>query len=90
MSKSKEVQLNFCELTPAKYGKLHNPPLTGAAVVNRCKQGLLDAYQTEGGRWKIKIPKGDAVSRDEYDKVVRENIELKAKIEAAGKLLSIA
>lgn len=81
MYKSQEAQLNFIELTPPQYGKIHNPPLTGAAVINRCKQGSIkNCYQTAGGRWKILIQKGETANREDFEKLRQENADLRAAI----------
>ena len=82
------VELNFTEMTPAQYGKMLSPPLSPATIIRRCQQGLLDAYQTEGGHWKIKVFKNETITKEQYESVKKENELLKAKIIAISKLIT--
>lgn len=76
----KEIELNFYEVTPAQYGKLLTPPVSAATIVNRCNQGLLNAYRTEGGHWKIRIPRNESITTDEYEKLKDENVRLRSAL----------
>ena len=56
-------------------------------VKKLCRNGLLDYFMTEGGHYKIKVMQ-DGVSREQYDKVVEENIRLKTIVANANKLFA--
>ena len=81
-----QMQINYKELTPAQYVEKHG--LGEAAVRSRCKQGILNAYRTDGGHWKIRDYLNEVVDRAAFEALLSENIELKAKIETIKKALS--
>ncbi len=82
----KEVVAPFIELTTEQAGKLFG---TSAQVERRrCEQGLRDCFRTDGGQWRIKIRPNDVVSREEAEALRNENATLKAKLEAAQRVLT--
>lgn|GEM_PF-2117772 len=84
-----QPQLPFTEMTTTEYAKAMG--ISDSTVRRRCEQGLLDAYKLNddlsGSRWVIKVPKGDTVSRAQYERLLRENSELKTVIALIRKLL---
>jgi len=84
---TKEITPNFYYLTPQKYSDKTGLPY--GTVLYLCKNGDLDAHSTDGGQWHIKVLKENAVSPEEHRKLQEENIELKATLNAARKLLAI-
>ena len=72
------------ELTPAQYGKKYG--MGEAAVRARCEQGLINAYRTEGGHWKIRDYPNDVVDRKVYENLLTEHAKLKVKLESIAKL----
>lgn len=85
MQPLKEVTINYCEMTPAQYGK--KVGLSASAVKKRCEQGQLRANRTEGGHWKIIVPKEDTYPKEEVEAIIKENTELRARLEAARRAL---
>lgn len=63
--------------TISKYAKQSG--LSNQQVKTLCEQQCLPSFKTEGGHWRIIINQ-DSVSIDEYQKVLQENLFLKAKI----------
>lgn len=51
-------------------------------------EGKIEYFRTEGGYYKIKVG-GDTVSNDLYEKVVRENAELKTTIKNLKNILTL-
>lgn len=51
-------------------------------VKRQCNLGKLECFRTEGGYYKIKVMKNDGVPREEFNKVVEENIRLKTLIDS--------
>ncbi|MDR1558534.1 MAG: hypothetical protein LBS84_02330 [Clostridiales bacterium] len=79
-----EPTVDFYEVTPVQCGKIMNPPISGATVLSRCKQGILPfkCYRTEGGHWKILLPKKLYSSNAIEQTLKNENAKLKLVIEA--------
>jgi len=57
-------------------------------VKRQCRIGKLECLMTEGGHYKILV-RQNAVSREEYEKVVRENEKLKTIIQNVNLATSI-
>lgn len=55
-------------------------------VKRQCNLGKIECFKTETGRYKIPIRK-DSISREQYEKLLKENIELKTIINNAKKIL---
>ena len=54
----------------------------GAEEIKRqCRIGKIECLRTEKGHYKIPIYEGDAVSREQYEKVLKENVKLKTILE---------
>lgn len=55
--------------------------LSQTEVRRLCEQGLIPATRKgKGGHWYISVTAPDTVSRDDYNKVLLENRELKTKL----------
>lgn len=81
----KNLEFNFILVTPSEFAKA-----TGASykeVLKFCKTGQLEAYQTEGRQWKIKVYKNDVVSKKEYEKLLEERNYYKGTVESVTKLV---
>lgn len=83
----KEVVLNFEMVSAKKYSKVSG--LAYQIVLQQCENGTLDAYKTDGGQWRVKVHKGDMVSKVEFEKLQAENIKLKTSLEAIKSLVAI-
>ncbi len=63
--------------------------LSQAEVRRQCEQGLIPAYQNgKGGHWYIRATAPDTVSREDYDKILLENRELKTKLKTILSLVT--
>lgn len=49
-------------------------------VKKQCNLGKIEHLRTEKGYYKIKVYDGDVVSKEEHEKVVQENTELKTRL----------
>lgn len=67
--------INYIYLSAEQYSKETN--LGVEEVKRQCRIGKIPHLRTQGGYYKIKVCKNDCVSREEYERVVQENIELK-------------
>jgi excisionase family DNA binding protein len=72
-------------MSPQQFGQ--KTGLAYEQVLNLCKKGELDAIKTEGGHFKIPereldkfLKNEDYVSKEEYEKVIRENERLRTMI----------
>ena len=82
----KEIAAPFIELTTEQAGKFLG--ISGQAMRRRCQQGLIDAYRTEGGQWRVKFRPEEVMPQEETDALRRENMELKMQIEAIRRLVA--
>lgn len=57
-------------------------------VKKQLRTGFLEGFITEGGHYKIKVYKDGSVPYKQYGAVVKENAELKIKLEAAKNILA--
>ncbi len=64
-------------LTPEKYSKLSG--LGVEEIKYQITIGNIEGLKTAGGHYKV-IIRDNAVSKEEYEKVVRENAELREKL----------
>lgn len=63
----------------------------GVEEVKRlCRIGRIPCERTKKGYYKIKVYKDNCVYREEYDRVVKENIELKALVKNINNLTNIS
>lgn len=69
-----------------KYAKMTG--LGSEEVKRQCRIGKIECFMTEGGHYKILV-RQNAVSREEYEKVVRENEKLKTIIQSVNLATSI-
>jgi hypothetical protein len=78
----------FRELTPTQYGKKHG--MSKSQVIRRCDEGLLSAYKTEGGHWKIRdYENNDMVPRTEYEQVLVRAVTAEEKINTMRAMLAV-
>lgn len=78
----KEVQY----VSPETYNKMTG--LGVEEIKRQCRIGKIECFMTEGGHYKILV-RQNAVSREEYEKVVRENEKLKTIIQSVNLATSI-
>ncbi len=81
----KNLEFNFSLVTPAEYAK--GTGISYNETLSFCKTGQLEAYKTDGGQWRIKVYKGDIVSKEEYRKLFDECNYYKGMIETISKLI---
>jgi len=79
------LRFNFYYVTANAYAKATR--LSYRDVLEFCKTGKLEALQTEGGQWKVKVYKDDIVSREKYNKLFEEYSRYKGMVEAVSKLV---
>jgi len=82
----KTIVSPFIELTTEQAGKVIG--ISGQAMRRRCEQGLVDAYRTDGGQWRVKFRPNDVMASEEAETLRKENAELRAKLEAAQRVLT--
>jgi len=71
-------------LTVPEYAKYSNS--TGAKVRTLCESGIIPAYKTDGGQWRILV-KGDSVPREVHERALEEIAYLKAKLKSLKAVL---
>jgi predicted site-specific integrase-resolvase len=81
-----EFKAPFIELTTSQAAKIFG--ISEGAMRRRCEQGLIDSYRTDGGRWLIKLRPTEVMPKEEAEAILRENTELKARLEAAKRVLA--
>ena len=79
------LEFNFVFVSAKEYAK--RTGLSYNEVLRFCETGQLEAYKTDGGQWRIKVYKGDTVSREEYNKLFEECNRYKGMVEAVSKLV---
>jgi len=75
--------LNYSEVTPAQYSSLLDPPVSASTIRRRCEKGLLNAYRTEGGHWKIIMStstKDDTKNDVQLELALKRNAHLKTAL----------
>jgi hypothetical protein len=81
-----EENINVKYLSAEKYAKATG---LGVEEVKRlCRIGELDHFRTEKGYYKIKIYKNN-INSDQYEKILKENIELKTKLSSLKRILEV-
>lgn len=61
--------------------------LSQSEVRRQCERGLIPATRNgKGGHWYIRVTAPDTVSREDYDKILLENKELKTKLKTISAL----
>lgn len=69
------MEINHCYISAKAYSKQTG---LGVEEVKRlCRIGRIPCERTKKGYYKIKIYKNDYVSKEEYDRVIKENNKLK-------------
>lgn len=81
------LNFNFTIVSAKRYSELTG--LSYQETLSLCETKQLEAHKTDGGQWRIKVYKGDAVSRDEYNRLLEENSRLKGIVEAVSKLVTV-
>lgn len=74
------IEFNFVYVSAKEYAK--KTELSYKEVLRFCETGQLEAYRTDGRQWRIKVYKGDVVSRKEYEKLFEECNRYKGMVEA--------
>lgn len=80
----KDLEINFKYVSAKSYSDITG--LNYGSTLEMCEKGELEAIRADGGQWRIKVYKGDCISREEYEKIATENIRLKAIIDGIFKL----
>lgn len=83
----REVILNHEYLSAKEYANK-----TGAgyqSILDQCKNGTLQSFKTDGGQFRVKILKGDMVTKEQFEKLQEENIKLKSSLQAIKALLAM-
>lgn len=63
----------------------------GVEEVKRlCRIGRIPCERTKKGYYKIKVYKDNCVLKEEYDRVIKENIELKTLLKNINNLTNIS
>lgn len=72
------MEINHRYVSPREYSEQTG---LGVEEIKRlCRIGRIPCERSDGGYYYIKVYKDDCVDRKEYDRVVKENIELKALV----------
>lgn len=79
-----EVKMAIPILTISKYAK--ESGLTPAQVRTLCESGILQAYKTEGGQWRIKVI-NDSVPREIHEKALQRISFLETKLKSMKAIL---
>jgi len=79
------LNFNFYFVTAKEYSKTAG--LSYRDVLEFCKTGKLEALKTEGGQWKVKVYKGDTVSREEYNRLLEEKNRIQGVLDSVAKLV---
>ena len=73
-------------VSPETYNKMTG--LGVEEIKRQCRIGKLECFMTEGGHYKIPV-RQNSVSKEDYEKVVRENEKLKTIIQNVNLATSI-
>ena len=75
-----EITLTKNYMKVPEYARLYG--LSENRVRQMCEAGVIDAYRDcEGGHWYIRDVPGEAVPREEYEKLLKENQMLRTKLQ---------
>ena len=81
------MEINHKYVSPREYS---NQTGLGVEEIKRlCRLGRIPCEMSEGGYFHIKVYKDNCVDRKEYDRVVKENTELKLLLNTINKLSKI-
>lgn len=81
------MEINHKYVSPREYSK--QTGLGIEEVKKLCRTGRLPCERSEGGYFHIKVYKDDCVDRKEFDRIVKENIELKALLKNINQLTQL-
>ena len=71
------MEVNHIYMSPKEYHDATGGCIGVEEIKRLCRIGQIPCLRTENGYYKIKVYKDDCVSREEYERIVKENIELK-------------
>ena len=83
------MEVNHVYMSPREYSKATGNNIGVEEIKRLCRIGRIPCEMTENGHYKIKVYKDNCVSKEEYDRVVKENIELKALLKNINNLTQI-
>ena len=78
-------EVNHYYLSAAEYAE--QTGIGEAEAKKQLRTGFLEGFITEGGHYKIKVYKDGSVPYKQHEAVVKENAELKAKLETVKSVL---
>ena len=81
------MEINHKYVSPREYSE--QTGLGIEEVKKLCRVGKIPCEMSEGGYYHIKVYKDDCVDRKEYNRVVKENIELKALLKNINNLTAL-
>ena len=71
------MEVNHIYMSPKEYHDATGGCIGVEEIKRLCRIGQIPCLRTDGGYYKIKVYKGDCISREKYEKIVQENIKLK-------------
>lgn len=71
------MEVNHIYMSPKQYSKATGGNIGVEEIKRLCRIGRLPCEMSEGGYYHIKVYKDNCVSREEYDRIIKENERLK-------------
>ncbi|MCI8470354.1 MAG: hypothetical protein HFJ35_02520 [Clostridia bacterium] len=71
------MEVNHVYMSPKQYSEATGNKIGIEEIKRLCRIGRIPCEMTKKGYYKIKVYKDNCVSREEYDRVIKENNELK-------------
>lgn len=83
------MEVNHTYMSPREYSKATGNTIGVEEIKRLCRIGRIPCEMSKGGYYYIKVYKDNCVSREEYNRVVKENIKLKALVKNINNLTNI-
>lgn len=83
------MEVDHVYMSPKQYHNATGGQLGIEEIKRLCRIGRIPCEMTKNGFYKIKVYKDNCVDKKEYDRVVRENIELKTLLKNINNLSNI-
>lgn len=74
------MDVNHVYMSPKQYHNATGGVIGIEEIKRLCRIGKIPCERTQNGYYKIKVYKDNCVSREEYEKVIKENEKLKTII----------
>jgi hypothetical protein len=85
----KQFELPYSFMSAPEFARKSG--LSYQETLAKCKDGTIDAFETDGGQWRVKVWKAtETVPKKQYDELMRLYTQLETRVNVAMRTLAPA